>query len=190
MSLGKLRRRVADPAPGLECDGVDRTRFVVPVTHELGGPAPDKALAGLARFIDGASPALLSLYREVSGIRLCVAGDVVGVAIPTLAELADQQEAFQAVLEEDEAGDLEDAVVLGGAPGSGRFLVMPRNGGRRGRVLLFDRKTGEAERFASDVTELLGILSGDPVAVMRQLGSVARYGPKLGVPKRYLPDIR
>jgi len=194
LSLGKLKRRVADPAPGLECEGVDRVRFIVPVAHELGGPAPEKALAGLARFIDGASPSLLSLYREVSGIRLCVAGraidEVVGIEIPPLAGLADQQEAFQAALESDESGDLEDAVVLGGAPGSGNYLVMPRTGGRRGRVLLFDHETGEAERFASDVTELLGVLAGDPVVVMRRIGSVARYGSMLGVPKRYLSDVR
>jgi hypothetical protein len=192
VSIAKLHARLADPAPAFECRCVDRTSLLVPLRHQLGAPASKKQLDGLAAYLEGAAPGLLDLYREIDGMLLYAdeSFETAGIALPTIRELPDLQDLFQVSLATlDDGGDMESAVVLGGAQGTGNFLIVPVEGARRGRILLFDHETSAAEPFAKDAAEMLHRFVDDPVAAVRALGDV-RYGALQGSPQRYFADRR
>lgn len=191
MTLHALRARLADPAPAFECVALDESVSRVRLQHHLGTPAREKHLAGLARFLDGAAPSLVALYREVDGMRLYADGgfDTVLVELAPINAMPDLQDAFlDAIALVDEPGALETALVFGEAPGSGEPFLVATEGPTRGQILRYDHEEQRGVPFARDADELCARLA-DPMRVVREIAPFLGFGPLAAKPVRYLPDI-
>jgi hypothetical protein len=167
-------------------------RRVVPLRHRLAPPPREAAWHGLEAQLDGASGALLELYRRHDGAELFVdAGDGgSGLFCYPIAEMAAEHEALAERLDGPTMEILEDgnlqvfgrpdwldgALVFAGFGYAPERLLLPTRGEHRGSVFLFSHDPLRLLRLHHTFDGLLDELGRNPIALLGAYGGPAYQG--------------